>query len=86
MDLQQPKVSSLWRSLAGFAALGFGAVVAFFLVTEHRAHLYGALPFLLVLACPIMMFFMHHGHGHHDQHNQDRRDSEPPHPPQEMRP
>ena len=24
-------------------------------------------PWLLVLACPLMHFFMHHGHGHHGQ-------------------
>ena len=47
MDSQQPNASSVWRTLAGLAALGFGAVVAFFLLTEHHAHLYGALPFLL---------------------------------------
>ena len=38
------------------------AVAAFFLVTEHSAHLYGVLPFLLLLACPLMHLFMHHGH------------------------
>lgn len=43
---------------------GFLAVAAFFLWTEHRAHVLGALPYLLVLACPLMHFF-HHGHGHH---------------------
>jgi len=62
----------LWRSLAGLAALGFGAVVAFFLLTEHRAHLYGALPLLLLLAWPVMMMFMHHGHaGHPDKAHSD---------------
>lgn len=43
---------------------GFLAVAAFFLWTEHRAHLLGLLPYLLVLACPLMHLF-HHGHGHH---------------------
>jgi len=42
---------------------GFLAVGGFFLFTEHRAHLYGALPFLLILACPLMHLF--HGHGGH---------------------
>ena len=44
--------------------LGFLAIALFFLWTEHRAHLLGALPYLLVLACPLMHMF-HHGHGHH---------------------
>jgi hypothetical protein len=32
-------------------------------VTEHTAHVLGALPFLLFLSCPLMHLFMHHGHG-----------------------
>jgi hypothetical protein len=47
-------------------ALGvFAAVAAFYLFAEHRAHLFGALPYLLLLACPLMHFFMHGRHGGH---------------------
>lgn len=42
--------------------IGFFAIAAFFLFSEHRAHALGALPFLLLLACPLMHFFMHGGH------------------------
>lgn len=49
-------------------AVAFMAIAAFFLFTEHRAHLLGALPFLLLLACPLMHLFMHHGHGAHGRH------------------
>ena len=45
--------------------LVFLAIAAFFLFEEHRAHLLGALPFLLLLACPLMHLFMHGGHGGH---------------------
>jgi len=45
--------------------IAFLAIAAFYLFTEHRAHLLGALPFLLLLACPLMHLFMHHGHGDH---------------------
>lgn len=45
-----------------WAFIGFAAVAAFFLFTEHRAHLLGVLPYLLLLACPLMHLF-HHGHG-----------------------
>lgn len=45
--------------------LGFLGVAGFFLVTEHRAHLLGFLPFVLVLACPLMHLFHHRGHGAH---------------------
>lgn len=49
---------------AKMAWLGFAAVAAFYLWTEHRAHLLGALPLLLLLACPLMHLFGHGGHGH----------------------
>lgn len=42
----------------------FAIVALFYLITEHQAHLMGALPYLLLLACPLMHLFMHHGHGH----------------------
>ena len=44
-----------------------GGVAAYFLLTEHLAHVVGFLPFLLLLACPLMHIFMHGGHGHHHQ-------------------
>jgi hypothetical protein len=42
----------------------FSAIAVFFLWEEHQAHFLGALPYLLLLACPFMHLFMHHGHGH----------------------
>ncbi|MDA8107948.1 MAG: DUF2933 domain-containing protein [Betaproteobacteria bacterium] len=44
--------------------LGFAAIAGFFLVTEHTAHVLGALPWLLLALCPLM-HFMHGGHGGH---------------------
>ncbi len=41
------------------------SIIGFFLFTEHRAHLLDILPYLLLLACPFMHFFMHGGHGSH---------------------
>lgn len=59
---------------ANWALLGFIAVIGFFLFTEHRAHLFGILPFLLLLACPLMHLF-HHGHGGgHDHAEQSKED------------
>ena len=45
--------------------IGFAVIAFFFLFTEHRAHLFGVLPWLLLAACPLMHFFHHGGHGHH---------------------
>lgn len=43
----------------------FLAIALFFLLAEHRAHLFGALPFLFLLLCPLLHRFMHGGHGGH---------------------
>lgn len=67
-----------WRSRYAIGLLIMGAVAAFFLLSEHRAHFFGALPFLLLLACPLMHVFMHGGHGG-GQHDTDK----PKAPPEE---
>ena len=75
----EPK--SLWRTRYGIGLLVLGAVAAFFLLTEHRAHVFGALPCLLILACPLMHLFMHRGHGDHGHHRgseQPRIEAEEP--------
>lgn len=46
-----------------WAIFGFLAIVAFFLLSEHRAHFFGVLPWLFLLACPFLHLFMHGGHG-----------------------
>jgi hypothetical protein len=46
-------------------------IIAYFLFTEHRAHMIQILPYLLLLACPLMHFFMHgkhHKNTHHEDH------------------
>lgn len=50
------------RNWSTWAFIGFLAIAAFFLLSEHRTHLLGALPFLLLLACPLLHFFHHGGH------------------------
>jgi hypothetical protein len=55
-----------------------GGVAAYFLLTEHLAHVVGALPFLLLLACPLMHVFMHGGHGahgHQQHHESDQSET-----------
>ena len=47
---------------SGFAFLGFIVIAAFLLATEHRAHLFGALPLVFLLACPFLHWFSHGGH------------------------
>lgn len=65
--------SGSWlRSRSSWVFLGFVAVALFFLWEEHKAHLLGALPYLLLLACPLMHLF-HGGHGgNHSEHKDNR--------------
>ena len=55
-----------FKPRAQWVLLAFLAIAGFFLITEHRAHLLGFLPFLILLACPLL-HFMHGGHGDHGQ-------------------
>jgi hypothetical protein len=64
MDHEHSLAPPFWRGPAGVALLITAAVGGFYLVTEHTAHFFGALPYLLILACPLMHVFMHRGHGH----------------------
>jgi hypothetical protein len=54
-----------WRTRHAAGGLVLAAVAAWFLWAEHRAHLLGALPYLLLLACPLVHVFMHRGHAAH---------------------
>jgi hypothetical protein len=58
--------------------IAFIAIAGYFLFTEHRAHAIQFLPFLLLLACPLLhMFHGHGGHGGH-RHGDERRDGNAP--------
>lgn len=61
-------MAAFFRSRTGLALVAFLAIAAYFLVTEHTAHVFRALPFLLLLACPLLHLFMHGGHGDHNGH------------------
>ena len=56
---------NILRARFGPVLLVFLGIAAFFLVTEHKAHLFGILPYLLLLACPLLHWLMHGGHGGH---------------------
>jgi multisubunit Na+/H+ antiporter MnhG subunit len=68
--------------LTTWVLLGFLAVGAFFLFTEHTAHVLGLLPFAIFLLCPLMMYFMmrgmHGGHGGQNEHNREDGSRIPP--------
>lgn len=77
-----------FASRANIVLIALLVIGGFYLVTEHRAHLIpylGYLPFLLILACPLMHGFMHSRHGGHggdgdtDGKSSDTRRNTPPH-------
>ncbi len=74
-NADREQASTFWKSPAALALLVAALVGGFYLVTEHQAHLFGALPYLILLACPLMHVFMHKGHGH-GHHGGDRREAQ----------
>lgn len=44
--------------------LGLALVGIFYMRREHYGHVLGALPYLVLLACPLMHLLMHRGHRH----------------------
>ena len=73
-----PQISSTqpknWRTVLIGTPLGWAislaiAALGAYLLFAHTGHLLAALPYLLLLACPLMHLFMHGGHGHrHGDH------------------
>jgi nitrate/nitrite transporter NarK len=59
----------------GIALVAFLGIAGFFLWSEHKAHILGALPWLLLLACLFLHCFMHSGHGSH--HSDDGHGASP---------
>ena len=54
-----------FRSYRAWVVLTFAIVIGGYLAIWHGTHVAAVLPFLVILACPLMHMFMHGGHGHH---------------------
>lgn len=63
------QLSSFWLTPKGLAALGLIGAASYFLLVEHQQHVWQFLPYLILLACPLMHLFMHGGHGGHGHHH-----------------
>ncbi len=77
---QNPTPPSRWSSPSGIFMLVAGAVGVYYLLTEHLTHVTQAIPYLFLLACPLMHLFGHHhgGHGGHGGHgDQSQSDTKP---------
>ena len=66
------------RSPRGQSLRAFLAIAAVFLIMGHRTHLFGVLPYVLFLLCPVLHLFMHgrHGRGHAGHGTSHRRPSQ----------
>lgn len=73
-----PSERSFWSSRAFLVFLAFAAIAVVLLWSEHRAHILGALPYLFLLACPLLHLFGGHGsHGHHGRRHTDSEGGQP---------
>lgn len=64
---------SFWRSPTGIVLIGFLAIAAFFLIAEHRAHIFtGSWGLALLLGACIAMHFFHGAHGRHGPHDETK--------------
>lgn len=64
------KRSVFWFTPNGFACLVLIGAASYFLLIEHRQHLFQWLPFLILALCPLMHIFMHGGHGGNSENKQ----------------
>jgi hypothetical protein len=53
------------RNYGRWVFWAFLLIAGYFAITEHRAHVVPYLPFLLLLACPLLHLL--HGHGGHEK-------------------
>lgn len=70
--VQEKKCASDHKGFIGFLLSWKGIVlvlalagISFYLLTVHLEHIAVALPYLVLLACPLMHIFGH-GHGRHE--------------------
>ena len=54
-----------------YISIGSFIIIAFFLVFEHRVHLYGFAPYAFFIVFAGLHLFMHAGHGGHGNHKKN---------------
>lgn len=64
-----------WRTKGGIALIMLVVIGLFYVAREHYGHLSQALPYLILLLCPLMHLF---GHNHGGHSHQGREDSTKP--------
>ena len=69
------------KSPTGIVSMVSLLIVGYFLFKEHRAHITGAMPYILLGLFLVFHFFMHsmHGHGSHSHKNGNNGNAEHSH-------
>jgi hypothetical protein len=72
--MQRNRTTSIWLIACIYGA---GLLLAGVLLIQHWVHLPAVLPYLILLACPLMHVFMHgrHGHAHNNHANRPKADT-----------
>ena len=68
MRTKRTQTARWYRTSSGQVLLASLGVAGVYLLTQHWAHAVAYLPWLLLLACPLMHGFMHGSHGGHGGH------------------
>jgi hypothetical protein len=66
---QRPEASrwtGLIRSPVSWILTLGAAFLGVYPLATHTGHIVAALPYLLLMVCPLMHLFKHGGHGHHN--------------------
>ncbi|MBK3404073.1 DUF2933 domain-containing protein [Methylorubrum populi] len=79
----QPARTNGSRRALPIGLIAFLLIAGLYLLTEHQAHAFGFLPWLLLLACPLLHLVMHGGHGRKDEVASDQA---PPSSPRHQMP
>jgi uncharacterized membrane protein len=61
VGMHDPSDQPWWKTRSGIVLCGLLLIAGFYLLTWHTAHVFGVLPYLLLLACLLMHLFMHTG-------------------------
>jgi hypothetical protein len=80
MNASPPQKGSPRFRVSPVASVLFLIALVGYLVVEHRAHLLltlGGLPYLFLLACPLLHLFHHGRHRHRHRGDPDRSDQHP---------
>lgn len=66
METQPAKRNKAWMLICIVLA---AAIALLLFLPDHAPHIFGWLPYLLILSCPLIHIFMHGGHGHGGHRN-----------------